>query len=635
MENKKTEVDYRAERKARIAKNASKSKKSGIDTYKAVKAIICVICAVLVIAAAYGVCNAYGVPQRLLPAVTVGDRTYSVAEYEYYYTSLYGSHAQQSQEFAQQYGGTSLLAALGQFDYTIHPEKQTKQTDDDTTITWAEYFDESVIEMLQSYNYYFEQCKENNIELDDTDYAEIDEMINELQTYADTYSVSLTRYLGSYYGNGMTAKLYKDTLAEQKLAEKYLEFIEEGNEAAITDEAIEAAYAADPSAFQVIDLRVFGIATDGSSVSNSTTETTTEAATESVETTEATTENITSGDATEETAKEELSDAHKEALKKAEEFYNRITDEASFIELCVEYANEEDKSTFENGSATVVNGVTKSIISSNISEELAEWLFTEDRVHGDKYYVTSNEGDYVYVIFVVKPAYREDTPKVDVRHILVSYETGVNHMDAHTQDGSEHTAEEDASFTKDVENAVEEFNLTVDYALALEQNEKYTEDVVKATYAATYDIYEAYLENATEENFATLATSYSADTSSTTANENTENGGLYEDIAKGTMVENFDKWIYDENRTKGDVGIVQTEYGFHIIYFVNQNERADWKDTVVDSLTSENDEAFNTMMENIIADKSNVTIGSFKNYAYNQSIELIEKLYTGTYITEE
>ncbi len=603
MEKKKKEQDYRAERKARIAKNTAKSKKAGIDAYKAAKAIITVVCTALVIAAVVGICFAYGVPQRLLPAVTVGDRTYSVAEYEYYYTSLYGSQAQSSYEIAEQYGSTALLAALGQFDYTQHPEKQTTTNADEETITWAEYFDDSIIDMFQSYEYYFAQCKELGIELDDDDYAEIDELVASVKTYADTYSVSVTRYLGSYYGNGMTQKLYRSILEDQKLAEKYIAHIEEQNEAAITDAAIEEAFNADPSAYQVIDLRVFGIATDGSSVTseNTETETTDDADTEALKA---------------------------EALKKAEEFYNKITDEQSFIDLAVEYASEEDKEAFKNESATVANQISKSVVASNISEELSEWLFEAGRAHGDKYFVESNDGDYVYVVFVVKPAYREDTPKVNVRHILVSYETGVNHMNEHETEGTEHT--EGAIFEAEVAKAVEEFGLTVDYTLASSQSETYTKDVVDATYSATYDIYESYISNANEENFAELANNYSADTSSTTASESGE-GGLYEDVAKGTMVENFDAWIYDENRNTGDVGIVQTEYGFHIIYFVGRNARADWQDTVVEALSAETTEAFNAKMEEIIADKSNVKESAFRNYAYNASIDLIEKIYGGQY----
>ncbi len=618
MENKKTENDYRAERKARLAKNAAKGKNKTLDTYKLVKGVLCVICAVLVVAAAVGVCFAYGIPQRLLPAVTVGDRTYSVAEYEYYYATVYGSHAQQSYEAAQQYGSPALLAALGQYDYSVHPEKQSK-TEGEETITWAAFFDKYIIDMFQTYEYYFAQCEELGIELDEVDMTEIDEAVASIQTYADMYSVSLNRYLGSYYGNGMTEKLYRETLKDQKLAEKYLTHIEESNEAAVTDEAIEAAYNADPTAYQVADLRVFGFAADGSSVTGAETE---EKANTAVSDGDVA---VTDGDVAADNA----------ILKKAEEFCNRITDEQSFIDLAVEYAAEADKETFKNDSATIVNAISKSIVTSNISEELAEWLFAEGRAQGDKTFITADDGDFIYVVYVTKPAYREDCPKVDVRHILVSYETGVNHMDAHKEDGSEHTADESTVFAADVAKAVEEFNLTVDYDLALNQNEKYTQEVVNATYSATYDIYEAYLEKATEENFAELADKYSADTSSTAATEDGSTGGLYEDIAKGSMVENFDNWIYDESRKAGDVGIVQTEYGFHIIYFVAENERADWEDTVVASLTSETTETFNTMIEEITADDSNVKLSAFKDYAYNKSIELIEKIYGGNYFEVE
>ncbi|MBE6812024.1 MAG: hypothetical protein E7523_03985 [Ruminococcaceae bacterium] len=626
MENKKTENDYRAERKARLAKNAAKGKNKTLDTYKLVKGVLCVICAVLVVAAAVGVCFAYGIPQRLLPAVTVGDRTYSIAEYEYYYATVYGTHAQQSYEAAQQYGSPALLAALGQYDYSVHPEKQSK-TEGEETITWAAFFDKYIIDMFQTYEYYFAQCKELGIELDEVDMTEIDEAIASMQSSADMYSVSLNRFLGSYYGNGMTEKLYRETLKDQKLAEKYLTHIEETNEAAVTDEAIQAAYDADPTAYQVADLRVFGFSADGSSVTG--------AETESTENTVAVTDgnvavtdgnvSVTDGDVAPEN----------EILKKAEEFCNRITDEQSFIDLAVEYATEADKETFKNESATVVNAISKSIVSTNISEELAEWLFAEGRAQGDKHFVEADDGDYIYVVYVTKPAYREDRPKVDVRHILVSYETGVNHMDAHTEEGTEHTADEAAIFAADVAKAVEEFGLTVDYDFALAQNEKYTQDVVNATYSATYDIYETYLENATETNFAELADKYSADTSSTVATEDGSTGGMYEDVAKGSMVANFDNWIYDENRTAGDVGIVQTEYGFHIIYFVAENERSDWEDSVVASLTSETTETFNTMLEEIAADDSNVKFSAFKNYAYNKSIELIEKIYGGNYFTVE
>ncbi len=66
---------------------------------------------------------------------------------------------------------------------------------------------------------------------------------------------------------------------------------------------------------------------------------------------------------------------------------------------------------------------------------------------------------------------------------------------------------------------------------------------------------------ATEDSFAELANTYSADPGSNT------NGGLYEDVSEGTMVEEFDAWCFDESRQVGDVGIVKTDLGYHVMYF--------------------------------------------------------------------
>lgn len=53
------------------------------------------------------------------------------------------------------------------------------------------------------------------------------------------------------------------------------------------------------------------------------------------------------------------------------------------------------------------------------------------------------------------------------------------------------------------------------------------------------------------------------------ANENTEDSGVfYESITKGQMVEEFEKWVFDSSRKAGDTGLVKTEYGWHVMYFI-------------------------------------------------------------------
>ena len=73
---------------------------------------------------------------------------------------------------------------------------------------------------------------------------------------------------------------------------------------------------------------------------------------------------------------------------------------------------------------------------------------------------------------------------------------------------------------------------------------------------------------ATEDTFAELANQNSADSDGT-------DGGLYTQVSEGQMVEAFDAWIFDAARQYGDVDIVKTEYGYHIMFFVSSMPQ--WK----------------------------------------------------------
>ena len=69
-------------------------------------------------------------------------------------------------------------------------------------------------------------------------------------------------------------------------------------------------------------------------------------------------------------------------------------------------------------------------------------------------------------------------------------------------------------------------------------------------------------KNPDEDGFAVMAQVYSQDPGSAS------NGGLYEDVYMGQMVEPFENWCFDAARKTGDYGIVKTNYGYHIMYYV-------------------------------------------------------------------
>ena len=73
-------------------------------------------------------------------------------------------------------------------------------------------------------------------------------------------------------------------------------------------------------------------------------------------------------------------------------------------------------------------------------------------------------------------------------------------------------------------------------------------------------------EGAAEDRFAELANTHSTDPGSNTV------GGLYENVYAGQMVPAFNDWCFDASRAYGDYGLVQTEYGYHIMFFVGSQD---------------------------------------------------------------
>lgn len=158
---------------------------------------------------------------------------------------------------------------------------------------------------------------------------------------------------------------------------------------------------------------------------------------------------------------------------------------------------------------------------ANISSDYASWLQQTDRKEGDSTLIET-EGGYYVVCFVSRDD--NDYRMINVRHILIQPET-VNKSDYDT----------DEAYNEAVSKADED---------------------AKAKAEALYEEWKN--GEATEESFAALA-----DENSTDGAE----GGLYENVYKGQMVEEFEDWCF-ESHEAGDTGIVKTSYGYHIMYFV-------------------------------------------------------------------
>ncbi len=623
MANKENNANvYREERKKRLAKNAKKSSKKSFDSVAVTTVVIKALIAVALVAFLGFALMQFGVPHKFLPAVKVGDRTYTAAEYSFFYSSVYNSYAEQSSQLSQTYGYTM-------FDYTKDPALQTTTDEDGNTITYDELFRKNAIKNIETSNYYLEKCEAEGIKLSPEHEEEIAELMSQLKTTAENNNVSVSRYITLAYGKGLSEKSFRKLLTEQYLVAQYVEGVEAECYDTLTDEELEAAYAADPSDYESVDLRLFGFevadyetvkeetTTAATETTTVATEETTAAAEETTVATESTTTAKTETEATsEETTSAEAETTTEAAPKEpgkteqlANEMLSKITDEASFIKLALEYAAEDEKTVFADDTATLAKSIKKSAVASNIGEELAEWLYSSERAIGDKRIFVTDE--YVYVIYVLRTTYRNDEPLVDARHILVTFDS-VASMLSQTEGNTIDITKKD-----DVEVKTE---TTEDGAEISNEGTGYSTELVLETYKKAADIRDKYLSGEkTEEAFAALAEEYSEDTGSIGENGS---GGLYAGIERGKMVKPFEDWVYDSNRQAGETGIVVTEYGCHVMYFVKQHEEPAWKNDVRNTLGAKAfEEKEAELTENVDGTATEATFYSFAtNEAYKNHV---------------
>ncbi len=226
----------------------------------------------------------------------------------------------------------------------------------------------------------------------------------------------------------------------------------------------------------------------------------------------------------------------------ANAMYAAITDEKSFVAEAKKYNTAAD---YDAETETLLKSYPKSDPNggsalSSLNADLADWAFNKDTKAGDKKLVEDSESGTYYVALLVTP--KHDVETVSVRHILFK---------------------------------------TVD-----DDNNPLDDDKIKAAKANAEDALEKFKSGEqTAEKFGEYATNLTEDTGSKST------GGLYENVRPGQMVPEFDKWIFDESRKEGDTDIVETSYGYHVMYFVGKD--GSYKDnTIRQSLASEKFENF-------------------------------------------
>ncbi len=547
-EKKMTKYDLKMQRRQEEEKKAKKEK-TIIKTGCILAVIICVCIA------AWKFYDNY--QEKHGPYITVGDHEIQKAEFDYYYYSSLNS-------FASTYG--SYLSYFG-LD-TSKPLDQQQYSD---TMTWDDYFQQQAVNQLKNVYALTDEANEKGFEYDAT--SDYDDMVSSIQSYAEQQGVSEDEYCKSVFGSDATLEGIKPYVEMSGLASAYYNDVQDNIE--VTDDEINTYYDENKDNYDSVDYRVCKIEADmpeeeteaeteaqTETVAESTSET---AVTESQTETESETMSAEESEAAAKAEEEAKEAAMAEAKAKADDMLSKITDEASFEKVYGDYATDASTDSLNTDKK-------KSSISPT---DVANWLFDADRQAGDTTVIEDTANNAYYVVYF-KDRYLDHTKTVDVRHILISADTA-------STDSAE-TAETETAAAGETETAETE---------SAEAQEQAKEDAKAAAKIKAEQILNDWKSgDATEDSFAELASTYSDDSGSNT------NGGLYEAVKEGQMVTNFNDWIFDASRKPGDTGIVESDYGYHIIYFVGDNKE-EWYVNIKDTITSNK---LNDYMSDLTAD---------------------------------
>ena len=424
---------------------------------------------VFVAVAVIAVINNTHVLERGAKAYTVNGETFTAADVSYYYRNNYNSFVSQNQDMISYYFDT---------------QKDLREQEYPNGGTWFDYFADSALNTINSVSAIAKQAKAEGFTADEEETAALENNYSYIDLYAAAQGYTREQYLQAYYGPLMTTEVFERNVRLSALAEAYSTAYEDS--LVYSDADIQAAYDADPTAYQSADIEFVTFAYTAES------------------------------DATDE-QKEEL-------LAECKATADTALERCNAGESLEALAEELDGTYYDMPHA------------SKGSSEMLTWAFDDARQSGDCTVIPYSTNGYYVVLFHGRT--RDDYHPVSVRHILVDDEELANSI--------------------------------------LEQ-------------------YRAGEQ--TEEAFGLLAAQYSSD-------GNASSGGLYENFPLGQMVEPFESWAYDSARKAGDTDIVQTDYGYHVMYFVGVSDTEYWKiDAEYDLHAADYNEWFSAITDGVEGEK--------------------------------
>jgi len=473
-----------------------------------------VVCMVLVVAIVIGVvlrAPIATVINRNTHAISVGDEQLTAVELNYYFVDVVTDFYNQLYE---SYGSSTTMYAQWFYGLSFSTPYDEQVYDKESGETWGDHFLETAKENARSVYTMYNKAIAENFKISEDTQEDIDTTLENLELAAQLGGFSnVTGYLRALYGNGSEPDSYLKYYEMNAIATEYYETYIDSLE--YTDEDYREYEKKDNKYKNYNSYTYYSYTL---SVSNY----------------------LTGGTLGEDGKTMVYTDDEKAAaLAAAKADAKKLMNSKP---ATLEAFNKAIADlTINSEKENVTSSESKRIRYENISnEDVKKWVSEDGRKFGDMVTVesksTTTDADGketetvngIYVVFFDNVD-ENKTPLANVRHILVKFEGGTTEVNG------------DVTYS-DAEKAAAE---------------KAAKELLKKWQDG---------EKADEDSFAELAKKESDDTGSKSE------GGLLEDITPDdSLVENFLKWCFDD-RKEGDAEVIETEYGFHVMYYCGDDE---------------------------------------------------------------
>lgn len=394
-------------------------------------------------------------------------------------------------------------------DTTKDYSKQYTTDDDGNKISWQKFFETEALKEVEQITTYYFKALEEGVTLTSAQKKTIDKQISTLKDSASQNDVSLDQYIKANFGAYCSEDTIRLMLEQYYLSANYKGKFK--SETKVTDNDVDKYYNEHKNDYKKIEFYYIASPYDATD-----------------------------------------DDSKNESIKTAEKIMAKMKDKKSVIALVPEvyssYIDSQVKSSMEQDSTLTEKKAREEAVKSYESNAVATvsgsespfddkmntWLFSDDTKVGSKKYYIDEDAGYIYIVLKTSKASVEEDETYTVRHILVAPKSDSDSSSS-TSGETEYTDEQWAAAKKEADSILAKFNKT----------------------------------DKSEYEFAKLAEQYSTDSASTSSGSNDSFGGLYESVTLGQMVPDFEKWSIDDSRKYGDTGIVKSDYGYHIMFFIN------------------------------------------------------------------